>query len=246
MLRLKINKKKFYYCTKQSEVTFRVGNLINDTLEEFNNDRDNIDFQKWALSFLCNTDYDTINLVSEEQIKVLIKSHPFFAPNILVGFRKYVKIKGRLYQYRDLELPTTVQEYSELDQLSNDKEFLQLLKALYKPIKCYPKHWLKYLIIKNAKSFDECSYFELQLAIFNYFMWKKNLMSKYNLLINNPNIPQEDQPDEVVLTKAEFFGMYHVLLTVSGDNIQTAYFWQDKDVRDLFKFIMYSKIKNNK
>ena len=122
----------------------------------------------------------------------------------------------------------------------------QLLKALYKPIKCYPKHWLKYLIIKNAKSFDECSYFELQLAIFNYFMWKKNLMSKYNLLINNPNIPQEDQPDEVVLTKAEFFGMYHVLLTVSGDNIQTAYFWQDKDVRDLFKFIMYSKIKNNK
>ena len=164
MLRLKINKKKFYYCTKQSEVTFRVGNLINDTLEEFNNDRDNIDFQKWALSFLCNTDYDTINLVSEEQIKVLIKSHPFFAPNILVGFRKYVKIKGRLYQYRDLELPTTVQEYSELDQLSNDKEFLQLLKALYKPIKCYPKHWLKYLIIKNAKSFEDCNFFQVRLA----------------------------------------------------------------------------------
>ena len=246
MLKIIINKHKYKYRTKQSEISWRVGNLINDTLEEYKGDKESIEFQKWCLSFLSNTTYDIIDQVSNDQISFLIKNHPFFADNILNRFRKYIKINHKLYEYRDLELSMSVLEYGEIDDLGNNLDFLSIIKRLYKPIYCTPKHWLKYLILKNVKNLEECNYFELQLAIFYFFMWKKNLMAEYNLLIDNPFIPKEDQPDEVIQTPEEKFGLYHVLMTVCGDDIQKFHFWMDKDIKELFKYIYYLRIKDSK
>ena len=246
MIIIKISNKKYKYCTKQSEISWRVATLINDTLEEYINDKESIEFQKWCLSFLSNTTYDIIDQVSNDQVKFLISNHPYFAPNILNKFRKYLKINHKLYEYRDLDLFMSVLEYSELDNYANDKDFLPIIKRLYLPIHCTPKHWLKYLIIKNTKNFEDNNYFELQLALFYYFNWKLKLIQEYNLLMFNEKMGKEQQPDIVKLTQAELFGMYHIVMSICDNDYDKFMAWQSRDIRALFKFIMYSKIKSNK
>jgi hypothetical protein len=149
----------------------------------------------------------------------------------------------------------TVYEYTELDMLANDKDFISIIKKLYLPItkqvkEGYLKYWFRYIIvsllIKNTKSIEDCNYFELQLAMFYFFQWKRNLMLKYGLTMDNPNIPEEDQSDEVIMSPAEKFGLYHVLMSVCGDDMDKFTAWQDRDIRALFKYLMYAKLKGNK
>ena len=160
-----------------------------------------------------------------------------------IGLPKYIKVKHKLYEYQTFD-NITVLEYSELDMLANEENFFELFQRLYKSINCTRKHWLKYLFIKNVKSFEDCNYFRMKLAIYQHFQWKKNLMLEYNLGYDNPNMKKEDQPDEVKLTPVEQFGMYHVVMQISQDNIQMFHWWQEKEIRELFKYLLYLRMKN--
>jgi hypothetical protein len=82
--------------------------------------------------------------------------------------------------------------------------------------------------------------------MFYFFQWKRKLMQDYTLTMDNPNIPAEDQADEVIQTPEEKFGMYHVLMSVCGDDMQKFQWWLDRDISELFKYIMYLRIKGNK
>jgi hypothetical protein len=254
MIKLNIAGKKYYYKSRQSEIDFKLGEELEKLRAEYPCDCD-LEFQRWCLTLLCGCTFDEADMVSDEQVARLISVHPFFSPNILTKFKQYIKVKGKLYQYRDLNKPMTIREYTLLDMMANDKDFISIIKKLYLPVtKKVKEGYLKYyfrllyvsLLIKNTKSIEDCNYFELQLAMFYFFQWKRKLMQDYTLTMDNPNIPAEDQADEVIQTPEEKFGMYHVLMSVCGDDMQKFQWWLDRDISELFKYIMYLRIKGNK
>jgi len=241
MIKLIINKKKYKYRSKQSEITYRIGRELELLKEEYPCDC-NPEFHKWILTILCGCTFEIADLVTEEQLARLIGVHPYFANDIKVALPRYIKINHKLHEYQTFE-NITVLEYSELDMLSSDGENLELFKRLYKPINWKLKNWWKYLLIKNKKSYEDCNYFVIRLAINQHYWWKRNLMLEYKLTYDNPNIAIEDQPDEVKLTPVEKFGMYHIVMQICGNDIEKFHWWQDREVRELFKYLLYLKMK---
>lgn len=241
MIILRIADKKYKYLTKQSEITLRIGNEITRVKKDYKCDC-NPEFQKKVLAILAGTDYETADLVDEYQIAKIVGVHPFFANTINTSFKKFFKLKNKLYEYADFNKTISVKKYHDWDFLSLNDEDDALFMALFTEIKWWKKPF-KYFLTKNIKEFNELNYFQYKLALFNYYMWKKALLEDYGLSAYNPEIPADQQPDEYRLTTLEKFSIFHTIMEYSDNNIKQWYFWLDKDIKELFRYLVYMNTK---
>lgn len=240
MLNIIISGISYKLITKQSELNYSTGKMLEDLIEEYKNDLDNIEFQKWFLGILLNVDYDIIDLIKDEQVSLLVKNCFYFQSNQLKRFPLYLKIKKKIYKYKDFDLPITVEEYSELDQLSIDKDEKGLFFLLYLPI----KKKLRHILLKNFNSINNLNYYIIKISIWYYYQYKQNLMKEYGLNYDNENIPEEQIPDEIELEDIEKFGMYHILMEITNNDYDKMKLWLGRNIKELFKFLFYIKLKS--
>ena len=241
MIKLDIAGKKYKYRSKQSEISYVLGHELEILRAEYPCDCD-LQFQRWCLTLLCGCSFDEAMLVKDEQIALLIGTHPFFDNQIKIGLPRYIKVQKKLYKFNcDI---MSVYRYTELDDLANDEQFLELYKSLYQLVKgCHVKSLLRHILCKNHKQWQDCNYFRVKLAIYQYFQWKQKLMKEYYLSAFDERMGAEQQPDEVKLTPVEKFGMFHIVMQVSDNDYDKYMAWQDRDIRALFKYILYLKRK---
>lgn len=240
MIKIILNKKKYWLPLKQSEITYRVGKKINEIIDEYDC-MSNPEAQKWVLSELCGCSYEEADLVDDMQLAVLIDTHSFFNETIKTPFKQFIKVNGILYQFRDFDKPMTVKEYSDLDLLAIDKYNEELVQMLYKPVKGLFKR-ISFLF-KNHKSWDDMNYFHFQMSLYQYFNWKGDLLNSYNVNADNPEIPEDQKDEEYELTTLEKFGLYHNILELHDNDIKMLHWWMDRDIKELFKFLYYVNLK---
>lgn len=246
MLKINIGDKKYLMPSRQGEISWELGKKIIKIVERYEGSDNNIKRNKEILSILINAEPDVINLVQDEQISLLIDNHIFFNEKVKILHSNYIKYNRKIYKFIDLE-KINVDRYSELDLLSTDKEFEKLFFSLYQRVKWYDlKQYLIRLLLLNRKNINEFNYFRVRIAHYLYYNYKKNIFELYGLGQNN-EIPDDqlDGDGSIELTTLEKFGMYHIIMQYSEDDITKVLFWSDRNVKELFKYLAYMKIKNN-
>ena len=87
------------------------------------------------------------------------------------------------------------------------------------------------------------NYFKIRIAEYLYLEYKRKILKEYGLG-ENENIPENQKDSDTELTVLEKFGMYHVIMEYSGDDITKVLFWSKRKVSELFKYLAYIKIKS--
>jgi len=64
------------------------------------------------------------------------------------------------------------------------------------------------------------------------------------MFIVDKNMPVEQQTDKYILTPSERFGIYDILFTVTSGDYDKMLSWLDRDIKELFKLVMYMKIRS--
>jgi hypothetical protein len=245
MLKLIINNTSYYFPTLPKELNWKTGKKIDDVLKDFDYKTDSIECKKWLLAEILNTSYETIDLINETHVNTLIDNSILLKKDLMLYFHPYLKLKHRLYKFRDLE-NLNVEDFAELESFIIDNDFDNLIKALFKPVKFKLKNIFLKLLIKNHKNFDTVNYFVVKTFINNFYQYKTKLLNNYGLNAKNPNIEDEQQPDKIELTTIEKWGTYHVLMNITNNDFFKVKKWFKEDIKTLFKYLLYIKLSNIK
>ena len=225
---------------KQSELSYGTGKQLESIMEDYPDFTGNTEGKKFFLAALLNVDYDIVDKIEDEQLSLLVDNHSYFQPSVLKQFPMTLKIGKKLYKYIDFNSFISVERYADLDQLAMDKDEKGLYLSLYAPI----KKKLRYIGLKKYKHMEDVNYYVVKLSIYFYYRYKQDLLNEYNLNYDNPAIPKEQQSDEIVLKNIEKFGLYHILLSVCNDDYDRMSLWLNRDIKELFKYLLYIRLKS--
>jgi hypothetical protein len=250
MIKVVINEKEYRLPTLMEEISSEKGFDIEKLLEEDYQGNKTIEFKKWVLAILIGCDYDVIDLVTDDQINLIVDNHIFFK-NINGYLPKYIIVNHKineLIDYDNEENIMTVENYGLLDGLleKSYNNYEKIFKYLYKPAKIGLFKGIYFRIFnKNYKSVNHIQYLIIKSLMYYHIGWKLKLLKEYGLSAFDDNMAPEQQEEIFELNTIEkIFGFYHLLMIASNKNIQTADWWLNRDVRELFQFIRYANITN--
>lgn len=238
MIILNINEKKYKLPTKSNEITYRLGKKIDDIIKEYPDM--SIEGKKWILATLINVDYDIVDLITDNQIELLLDNHIMFSDDLKINHGKFIKVDGTLYQFKGLDA-VTVDIYAQRELFIINEDYDFLFFSLYEKVS-----WYKSPFIKNAKTIGDINYFQFKITLYLYYQWKSKLLDEYAINDNNKNIPKEQQSDGYMLTSVEKFGIYHILMQIVKGSLIEYKEWMGEDIRVLFKYILYQNLVNQK
>jgi hypothetical protein len=230
--------KTFKIKTKAQEISFDLGLHLEKVQKEY--DPMTIEGKRWFLAGLASCDYDDVEGVIDEQVDIIYDNHVFNEKEILLPVNNYIVVENVLYQIKDFDKDVfTVKEFSDMDGMSEDP--IKLLQMLHK--KCIGfKNIFRKLLLRNNKSWGDVNYYTAKSVIIRYLRWKQDLLNAYNLQAVDKRIPESHQ-NPVTLTPAEKFGIYHILMEIEGNDMQKVVWWMDKNIKMLFKYLTYRKVK---
>lgn len=247
MINLVINNKKYSMPIRQSEISWALGKKISTIYNEYEKPLP-IEGYREILSIMLGVNINIIELIDDNQLKLIVDNHVFFDENVKVLHNNYIKYKKKMYRFINLN-ELIVNKYSDLDLYCMEEDDEKLFFGLYEPVKWYDlKRYLLWIFIKNRKSIDEYNYFKIRIAQYLYMTYKKNKLDEYGLG-SNKNIPENQTDGDIELTTLEKFGIYHVIMQHSDDDITKVLFWSQRNIDELFKYLAYMRIKsisNNK
>jgi len=245
-----INKKKYKLPTKLNELNFVTGNSLDEILIDFKNDINNIECQKHLLAKLLNTNYDVINQIKDSNITSIIKNHIFFKDNLLPLYQ-FIQYKSQLLHYINID-DITVEKYGDIEIAIENKDYEEIFKNLYfkEKLPLIKKFLFKIFLKNNNKGVDNINYYIIKAAVSNYLEEINKLLKIYGLA-ENENIPidqlnNEDNVNEDNNNPLDSFGIYHVLMNITDNNIKEVDYLMQKNLKVLLKYLFYLKIKNSK
>jgi len=242
MLKLVIADKKYWLPVKQSEINWKTGKAVQQVVDEMGTDT--IEAKKWLLATLIGTDYDIVDAVDDQQVEMVIDNHKFFSEEVRVFHHNFIKLNRKILGFRDFDT-MTVRQYMEFELLALDDLHKDLFLALYEKLPWHKKIGKKIiarLLIKNSKTFDDLNYFRVRVAEYLYLEHKRKVMTDYGLLAQQ--LPDDQVDAEAPKTsRLEQFGLYHVMLEYSDNDPRIFDYWLDRNVTELFKYLLYMKIK---
>ncbi|GAH12871.1 unnamed protein product, partial [marine sediment metagenome] len=223
---IRIGDKKYYIPMKHSEITWGVGQEINRIVEMYG-DIDCPEARIDIVAALADCNLEIIEQVADESLKQLIDNHKFFKPDVKIWHFKYIKYKKKIYKYMNLDR-ITVRKYMVTDLQAIEGEEDKLFFELFDPVKTLnPKSWLARLVLKNRTSIEEFNYYQVKISIYQYIQKKQEMLTAYGLMGDElPEDQIDDEPAE--LSTIEKFGLYHVIMQTSGDDIRVMDYWLDR------------------
>ena len=255
MVNVEIGEQTFKMPNSIYEINSKIGFSLDKLIHEDYNDVRSLEANKWILSILCNTDYDTIDLVADEVVEMVVNKHAYFQNN-RIYLAKYVILKHIIYQLREFDKDVEGNEmmivlnYDEISELllKPYDNYQKIFFKLYKPLN--PLKQLNYKLrffIKNYKNIDNIPYMILVSAIYNHLMWRGDLLKRYKLAMYDDRMEKGQQDEKVELTDIEkIFGLYHHIMTICNCDMKMFYWWLGQDVEMLFKQIYYLELLNSK
>lgn len=235
MIKTVLNKKTYWLPLKQSEIPYKMGKRIFEIIDEFGCGC-NPEAQKWIVSELLGCTYEEADLLTDEQLSIIVDTHKMFDDELYIRHQKQIKVNGVVYEYMDFQKPMSVQTFSDLDLLAINEEHLELVQRLFIPTD-------KKTVLKNHKSWEDMNYFQHKLSLYYYFKWKRELLDYYSVNADNSEIPDDQKDSKYELNTLEKYGLYHVILELHDNDIKMLHWWLERDIREFLKFLHYVNLK---
>jgi hypothetical protein len=258
MFSITINDKKYKCISNPSEISLHKTRILYSILKKENQD---LEIKLEAIAMISDIPVDLLLHFKEENADKILNN----LIHHIIEVPKALKIKKNVYVLLDFD-NLTIAQYGEIEYLflnyKNEYDIIhKLIDILLKRVINYRYDILYYIknriIFKNImpvklKRFewtldnkDNSEFFDnsldgmLGMNIFNAFIeWRKNLIKEYPDLY--PTIEKEEEISYNVLDK---WGIYHILNSICS-SLSERDEWSKKNIRELFKYLTYLKIKN--